>query len=213
MRFTNYSTGFGVKFSSNLVNTVNLFMNEKNWDFCIWLNNTFSLKAAQPIHDFNTWDWRCFWLAYYIIVQLCRQCPVAALMHEKSRVRHCASSFTCALQSSFHRLPYSPFEFFMLSFIYFSSVVTFHFSSIGQYKCGAILKKLFFSVVFCNTYLHNRQYKLFYLWYWIVFKSCNKLNYQLLERCPLLNIDLQLVIEYYASLNWFFQIRSWHKAI
>lgn len=35
MQFTDYSTGFGVKFSSNLVNTVNLFMNEKNLDFCI----------------------------------------------------------------------------------------------------------------------------------------------------------------------------------
>lgn len=116
-------------------------------------------------------------LDYYIIGQLCRQCPVAALKQEERGVRHCASSFTYALQSSLHRLPYSPFEFSMLSFIYFSSVLTFHFPSIGRYKCRAIKKKQFFSVVFCNTYLHNRQYKLFYLWYWIVFKSCIKLNY------------------------------------
>lgn len=116
-------------------------------------------------------------LDYYIIGELCRQRPVAALKQEKRRVRHCASSFTYALESSRHRLPYSPFEFLMLSFIYFSSVLTFYFSSIGQYKWKAIFKKQFFSVVFCNTYLHNRQYKLFYLWYWIVFESCNKLNY------------------------------------
>lgn len=115
-------------------------------------------------------------LDYYILGQLCRQRPVAALKQEKRIVRHCASSFTYALQSSLALLTFWIFNvifYLLLERSHFPFFI--HWSSINV---GLFKKKQLFSVVFCNTYLHNRHYKLFYLWYWIVFKSCNKFNYQ-----------------------------------